>query len=156
MDSGAGYISAVTCQTTGVFLFLCEIKILMLTVSVYHKSLTITPTNSSAVPLLFLRLTICAHVRFTDHFPGEPELASSLVLLPPLVLEENLWVKWWRFYSQMPFLSYGHPTNSVKALKETQSTDANQWPGIILFSSTTRLPMEGVLFPLCRLCGSLS
>ena len=80
MDSGAGYISAVTCQTTGVFLFLCEIKILMLTVSVYHKSLTITPTNSSAVPLLFLRLAICAHVHFTDHFPGEPELASSLLV----------------------------------------------------------------------------
>ena len=25
-----------------------------------------------------------------------------------------------------------HPTNSIKALKETQSTDTNQWPDLIL------------------------
>jgi len=37
-----------------------------------------------------------------------------------------------------------HPTNSVKALQETQSTDPNQWPGLILSSSTT-----GLLTELC-------
>jgi len=38
-----------------------------------------------------------------------------------------------------------HSTISVKALKRTQSTDPNQWPGLILSSSTTRLLMERTL-----------
>jgi len=37
----------------------------------------------------------------------------------------------------------------VKALKETPSMDPNQWPGIILPSSTTKLMREGALVPLC-------
>jgi len=44
-----------------------------------------------------------------------------------------------------------HPTNSVKALKETQSSDLNQWSGLVLSSSTTRLLKEEVLLPLRRL-----
>ena len=36
-----------------------------------------------------------------------------------------------------------HPAVSVKALKGTQDTDPNQWPGLILSSSTT-----GLLAPL--------
>jgi len=32
-----------------------------------------------------------------------------------------------------------HPTNSVKAPKETQSTVPNQWSGLIFSSSTTQL-----------------
>jgi len=44
-----------------------------------------------------------------------------------------------------------HPTNSVKAPKETQSTDTNQWPGLILSSSATRLLTERVFLPSCRL-----
>jgi len=35
-------------------------------------------------------------------------------------------------------------TNNVKALKETEGTDPDQWPGLILSSSTTGLLMEGV------------
>ena len=38
-----------------------------------------------------------------------------------------------------------HPTSSVKALKETQSTDPNQWPGLVLSSSTTEFLKEGEL-----------
>jgi len=30
-----------------------------------------------------------------------------------------------------------HPATSVKALKTTQSTDPNQWPGLMLSLSTT-------------------
>jgi len=37
----------------------------------------------------------------------------------------------------------GDSPSRVKALKETQSTNFNHWPGIILFSSTTGLLMEG-------------
>jgi len=42
------------------------------------------------------------------------------------------------------------PLNNVKALKETQSTDPNQWPGLTLFSSTTGVLREGTL--LCAGC----
>ena len=44
----------------------------------------------------------------------------------------------------MLFLS----SDSVKALKAAQSIDPNQWPGLILSSSTTELRMEGALFLL--------
>ena len=44
-----------------------------------------------------------------------------------------------------------HPANSFKALKETQNTDPNQWPGPIRSSSTTGFVMEGALPPLCQL-----
>jgi len=44
-----------------------------------------------------------------------------------------------------------HQTTSIKALKETQSTNPNQWPGLILSSSTTGLLMEEGLLPLYRL-----
>ena len=44
-----------------------------------------------------------------------------------------------------------HPTSSVKALKETQSTGPNQWPGLILSSSTTVLLTAGALLSLCPL-----
>jgi len=42
-----------------------------------------------------------------------------------------------------------HQTISVKALKGTQGTDPNQWPCLILSSSTTGLLMEGALFTVC-------
>jgi len=35
-----------------------------------------------------------------------------------------------------------HSTNSVEALKKTQSIDPKQWPGLIFSSSTTRRLME--------------
>jgi len=57
--------------------------------------------------------------------------------------------------SGMGFLWSGcpscHPTIGVKALKGTQSTDPNHWPGLIFFSSTTGLLAEGALLPLRRL-----
>jgi len=37
------------------------------------------------------------------------------------------------------------PTNSVKARKGTQSTDANQWPGFLLSYSTIALLREEAL-----------
>jgi len=39
-----------------------------------------------------------------------------------------------------------HPANSVKALKETQSTNSSQWPGLILSLFAARLLMEGHCF----------
>ena len=47
--------------------------------------------------------------------------------------------------------SSGHSTISVKALKETQSTNPNQWPGLILSSSTTVLCVERTSLLLCQL-----
>jgi len=70
---------------------------------------------------------------FNDRFfPGEPGSVGSPShpSLLPSVLEEKLW----GFVAGCPSR---HPTNSVKALKETQSTNPNQWPGIILSSATT-------------------
>ena len=43
----------------------------------------------------------------------------------------------------------------ARALKESQSTDPNQWPGLTLSSSITSLLMEGTLLPLCWLSVSL-
>ena len=44
-----------------------------------------------------------------------------------------------------------HLSISVKALKRTQSTNPNQWPRLILSSSTAGLLTEEALLPLCRL-----
>jgi len=80
-------------------------------------------------------------------FSREPGIASSSLGPPPRpLLEESLRI------SGMGFLWVGypscHPTNSVKTLKGTQSTDPNHWPGLILSSSTTRLLTEATLIPL--------
>ena len=52
------------------------------------------------------------------------------------------------FIGWMSFLS---PNHQRQALKGTQSMNSNQWPGLILDSSTTALLTAGMLFPLCRL-----
>jgi len=49
-----------------------------------------------------------------------------------------------------------HPTNSVKALKETQSSDSSQWSGLILSSSTTGLPAEEALCPLWQIADTIT
>jgi len=54
------------------------------------------------------------------------------------------------FYRLMFFLSLNQQCQSTE--KKTQSTDPNQWPGLILSSSSTRLLMEGPLVCLCWLC----
>jgi len=46
------------------------------------------------------------------------------------------------------FLQACDPIISVTELKETQTADPNQWPGLILSSSTTGLLIEGVLVPI--------
>jgi len=70
-------------------------------------------------------------------------------VLPPLVPDENMW--WIRGMGILQVrCSSCHPTNSVKALQRTQSTYLNQWPGLVLSSSTTRLQMEGALLCLCQ------
>jgi len=43
-----------------------------------------------------------------------------------------------------------HPTVTVKALKETQSTNPNQWPDPVLSLDTTRYRMKGLRNRLCR------
>jgi len=42
-----------------------------------------------------------------------------------------------------------HPTDSVEALKETQDTDLNQWPDLILFLSVAGPLREAALVLLC-------
>jgi len=60
------------------------------------------------------------------HFPAELGLTSSpLTRLPPRVPEQNLLGKLHRIFLQ-PGCLFHHQTNSVKALKETQSTNPNQ------------------------------
>jgi len=74
-------------------------------------------------------------------FPRYPGLAALVLprLLPPLVPEENLWNKWLRFFmSRIPFLSSN---------RQCQSTDPNQWPGLLLSSSPPQLLVEGMLIP---------
>jgi len=62
------------------------------------------------------------------------------------VLENNLWgLAEWDF-SEDGYPTC-HPIISVKVLKETQSTNPNQWPGLILSLFTTRLLTEGALLP---------
>jgi len=45
---------------------------------------------------------------------------------------------------RFPLHAACYPTNSVKAMKEAQGTDHGQWPGIILYSSTTGLLRGGI------------
>jgi len=51
-------------------------------------------------------------------------------------------------------MSFQTQTNSVKTLKKTQNANLNNWPGIIIFLSTNRLPVERTLFHLCQLSNS--
>jgi len=64
-------------------------------------------------------------------YPGNWVSQFPFGLSPPPVPEENLWglVEWVFLWAWCPSC---HPTISVKALKETQSTNCNQWPGFIL------------------------
>jgi len=69
----------------------------------------------------------------------------SFSLGPPLrILEENLWglVELEFLWAKCPSCQQ---TISVKALKAMQSSNPNQWPGLILSSVTVGLLMEGVL-----------
>ena len=66
------------------------------------------------------RLFQCHQLRSNGHFPGEPGLASSLlVLFLYLFWKRTSGNKWHRFLTiWMLFLSQNHPTSSVKSLKE--------------------------------------
>ena len=77
---------------------------------------------------------------------GSP--GSPLGLSPLPILEENLWRLVDLEFSQAR-CPCCHPTSSVKALKETQSTNPNL--DLVLSSSRTGLLAEGELLPLQRL-----
>jgi len=66
------------------------------------------------------------HVHFNGRFPDLPASASS----PSLFFLHSPWKR--TFRGKWPGAGYPscHPTNSVKALRETQSTDHNTWPGL--------------------------
>ena len=92
-------------------------------------------------------------LRLNGRFSGEPALASSprTWILLPLVLEKNLW----QCVAQVSLRAAcpsRHPTNSVKALKETLSYHPNHWPGLILSSSTSGL----LLREECQLSSDIS
>jgi len=60
-----------------------------------------------------------------------------------LFQKRNVGDKWQRFsWKRCPSCD---STNNVKAQKEIQSTDPNQWPGLILSSPTIIFLKEGVL-----------
>jgi len=46
--------------------------------------------------------------------------------------------KWHKFYGLAGNI-FCHENNSVSAVKEAQTIDPSQWPGVILLSSATRL-----------------
>jgi len=78
------------------------------------------------------------HPYFSGRLPGEPGLASSpLGFLPPLMPEETIsgQVAWIVFMGWMPFLC--QLTNSVKTMKETQSTESHP---LVKSSSSFRDP----------------
>ena len=70
-----------------------------------------------------LRHHNCHHLHFNGCFLGETVLAGHPVLTPPDP-EKNFLSG--SFFFWMPFQSSSHSTNSVKALKETRSTDHSQ------------------------------
>ena len=49
-----------------------------------------------------------------------------------------------------------HPNNNIKALNGTQSTNPNQWPGLILSSSTWNVTSAGWHVTLCDLIWHVS
>jgi len=63
--------------------------------------------------------------------------------LPPLVTKQSLW-EWVTAFYVLEVLLVIQPT-MLEALKEMQSTDLSQWPGLIFSSSAIALLMEGVL-----------
>ena len=73
-----------------------------------------------------------------------PGSVSSLGFLPLLVLKQYHWEEAARTLHGPDPLTVTQPTVS-KALKETQSTYPNYWPGLVLFSSITGLLIEGTL-----------
>ena len=65
----------------------------------------------------------------------------SRSLFPPFVFGDILWISGTCIVVQMTFPS----VNSIKAVKETQSSVVNLWPSFILYSSITRLLKEPVV-----------
>jgi len=83
-------------------------------------------------------------------FTGGPGTAGSSSHPPPTIPPQNLWGLMLMVILQARCPSC-HPTTGVKALKGTQSTNPNKWPGFILSSSTIRFLTEGALILLCWL-----
>ena len=99
---------------------------------------TTTPTTTTTTTLLPSLMVV--------FFPCGPWMSPFPSPCPP-VLEKNLWES---MFLRARCPSY-HPTISVKSSKETQTTDPNQWPGLILSSSATRHLTDGAPLPLCQL-----
>jgi len=82
--------------------------------------ITAGTTTTFSFYLTSLVLTVDSTL-VASFFPGQPLPLDSLTVFVRDV--------WHIFCAGCPSR---HPTNSVKALKETQSSDPNQWPGLIL------------------------
>jgi len=109
---------------------------------------------SVCLPLLIFPCTIKSRSSLlTPAHPGGPgkrAIKQMWCVLVRICMDQKKLVEWGFFWAGCPSC---HPTISIKALKETQSTSCNQCPGLILSSSTTGLLMEGALVqPLCWLC----
>jgi len=105
---------------------------------IYFMSFSVVvqfPCSSLCNPVM---LTLASHrpidhVRYNGHF-------SCLVFFFQL-----FWKRTFRVSSNRFLVSFLSPTNTVRALRKTQSTDCNQWSGLIFFLLTTRLLMGGAL-----------
>jgi len=100
-----------------------------------HPSATSRTQNSESTPAKDRCSTAGpCNLRVNGRFPREPGFAS----FPQSSSSNSSGTDPLVSCSQAGCPSY-HPTNSVKALKETQSTDHNQRPGLILSTFTTGL-----------------
>ena len=70
------------------------------------------------------------YIRFNGCFPHEPKSVSLHDLLPPLIIEENLWGLVARVSYRPDVLSVSQPTTSKHCFL-CQSTDHNQASGLI-------------------------
>ena len=89
---------------------------------------------------------ISSHLSFNGLIAGDPVLSGSPSLSSSICpRRQSLGISGTGFTGHVTFLS---PSQLYKTMMETQSTDPNQWPGLIISSSTTGLLKEEVLLPL--------
>ena len=100
-----------------------------------------------------LNFTTILLLPFNGHFPGEPGLACSPFgsFSSNFSGREFLWISWTGFYGSDVF-----PVTQLSMLEHwrKQSTNSNQWPGLILLLSIDKLLPELVLLLLCQISDS--
>jgi len=92
-----------------------------------------------------MALLLPTYFYFNSRFLVQPWLASSHQSSSSSLFQKRI------FWDSVPARCPScHPTNNVKALKETHSTEIHQWPGLI-FSLSAIGHQEDSLFSLHQL-----